>query len=113
MKKIFFLITVIIICSSFQKKKVKQSLPACIKQKIEIYKKREKHEQPQRITEYEYKGKKVYYVIMPCCDFFNELYDAKCNLLGHPDGGMTGKGDGKFPDFNKEKKKEKIIWQQK
>jgi hypothetical protein len=41
------------------------------------------------------------------------LYDAKCNLLGHPDGGMTGKGDGKFPDFNKEKRKEKIIWQQK
>jgi len=111
MKKIFFLIFVVAVCSSFQKKKAKDGLPHCIKKKIELFKKMEKHEQPQNVTEYEYRGKKVYYVNMPCCDFFNELYDSDCNLLGHPDGGFTGKGDGKLPDFNAEKKKEKIVWQ--
>ena len=85
-------------------------IPKCIKNKIDSFKVMQQHEKPQRIVEYEYKGKKVYYIAMPCCDFFNELYDADCNLLGHPDGGITGKGDGKLPDFKKEKAKEKIIW---
>lgn len=111
MKKILFLILVIATCSSFQKKKAASATPPCIKQKIAAYKKMQQHDRPQSITEYEYKGKKVYYVKMPCCDFFNELYDSNCNLLGHPDGGMTGRGDGKVPDFNTTKKKEKIIWQ--
>jgi hypothetical protein len=111
MKKIFFLLLVIATCSSFQKKKPQPVIPACIKQKIAVYKKMQQHEQPQSVAEYEYKGKKVYYIKMPCCDFFNELYDSNCQLLGHPDGGMTGRGDGKLPDFNTTKKKEKIIWQ--
>ncbi len=111
MKRIYFLITtILIICSSFQKKKSKQVLPSCIKQKIELFKRMEKHEQPQSVIEYIFKGKKVYYITMPCCDFFNELYDANCKLMGHPDGGITGQGDGKLPDFNKEKTKERIIW---
>ncbi len=57
-----------------------------------------------------YKGKKVYYVVMPCCDFFNEVYDANCKYLGAPDGGFTGKGDGKIPDFFEVAKGEKLIW---
>jgi hypothetical protein len=89
----------------------KDSIPACIRAKIDSFKVAPQHEQPQRVTQYEYRGKKVYYVTMHCCDFFNELYDEQCKLLGHPDGGFTGKGDGKLPDFNKEKTKEKIIWQ--
>ncbi|MBK7376939.1 MAG: hypothetical protein IPJ02_15760 [Chitinophagaceae bacterium] len=72
-----------------------------------------KHEQPQRVTEYSYKGKKVYYVAMPCCDFFNEVYDDTCNLLGSPDGGFSGRGDGKLPDFFTEAKNEKPVWKAK
>ena len=48
--------------------------------------------------------------LMPCCDFFNEVYDDKCNYLGAPDGGFTGKGDGKIPDFFEEAKSEKLVW---
>ena len=92
-------------------KEFEDSVPKCIRTKIDSFKVAQKHEQPQQVTEYVYKGKKVYYVTLHCCDFFNELYDANCNLLGHPDGGFTGKGDGKLPDFNTEKAKEKIIWQ--
>ncbi len=86
-------------------------LPTCIKLKIDSFKTAQKHEQPQKVVEYQYKGKKVYYVVMPCCDFFNEVYDDKCKLLGSPDGGFTGKGDGKLPDFFKEAKNEKLIWE--
>ena len=75
------------------------ALPTCIKNKIDSFKLKDAHERPQKVVEYTYKGKKVYYVVMPCCDFFNEVYDATCKLLGSPDGGFTGKGDGKLPDL--------------
>ena len=85
-------------------------LPTCIKNKIDSFKLKEVHERPQRVLEYIYKGKKVYLVIMPCCDFFNEVYDDKCKYLGAPDGGFTGKGDGKIPDFYETAKSEKLVW---
>lgn len=133
MKKILFLLVITVACSSFQQQQtkpaakhpvqkktkakktvppatVKQTLPAAIQKRIEAYKKMDKSEQPRSVVEYEYKGQKVYYVNMPCCDFFNELYDSTGTLMGHPDGGITGRGDGKLPDFNKEKTKEKIVW---
>ena len=86
------------------------AMPACIKNKIDSFKLKEAHEKPQRVLEYVYKGKKVYYVVMPCCDFYNEVYDEKCNFLGAPDGGFTGKGDGKIPDFFEAVKSEKLVW---
>ena len=115
MKKIiFFLAAVIMVCSSFQKKKPKHpvTIPicACMQKKIAAYKKLEKQDQPQRVVEYVYNGKKVYYVVAPCCDQFNELYDANCNKLGNPDGGFTGKGDGKFPDFAEKRTRERVLW---
>ena len=86
------------------------ALPTCIKNKIDSFKLKAAHEKPQRVVEYMYKGKKVYYVVMPCCDFFNEVYNENCKFLGSPDGGFTGKGDGKLPDFFAEAKSEKLIW---
>lgn len=86
------------------------AVPTCLKNKIDSFKLKEPHEKPQRVLEYIYKSKKVYYVVMPCCDFFNEVYDANCNFLGAPDGGFTGKGDGKIPDFFEEAKNEKLVW---
>jgi hypothetical protein len=89
---------------------INTAVPSCIKNKIDSFKVKEAHEKPQRVLEYTYKGKKVYYVVMPCCDFYNEVYDDKCNFLGAPDGGFTGKGDGKIPDFFEEAKSEKLVW---
>jgi hypothetical protein len=85
-------------------------MPKCIQNKIDSFKLKEAHEKPQRVIEYMYKGKKVYYVVMPCCDFYNEVYDNNCNFLGAPDGGFTGKGDGKLPDFFTEVTSEKLVW---
>ena len=35
------------------------------------------------------------------CDQFSDLLDANGNLIGHPDGGITGRGDG-FTVFSPE-----------
>ena len=65
---------------------------------------------PASITEYEYKGSTVYFLPQRCCDIWSELYDSEGNLVGHPDGGITGQGDGRVPDFFEERKNERRIW---
>ena len=49
---------------------------------------------PQSITRYVFEGEEVYYVVKQCCDQFSDLLDASGNLIGHPDGGITSRGDG-------------------
>jgi hypothetical protein len=39
------------------------------------------------------------------------LYDAKGKILCHPEGGITGKGDGKCANFDKRKTNEQLVWQ--
>ncbi len=65
------------------------------------------------IWKYEWKSKTVYYVITSCCDNFNLLLDENGKKLCSPDGGFTGHGDGKCPNFIKEKKNGKLIWRKK
>ncbi|MFH1527690.1 MAG: hypothetical protein ABIG69_13730 [Bacteroidota bacterium] len=65
---------------------------------------------PQSIWQYKYKGQIVYYVPPQCCDQPSTLYDKKGNVLGAPDGGFSGRGDGRFTDFFTERKNEKLIW---
>lgn len=66
---------------------------------------------PQSIWRYDYKDQTVYYVPPQCCDQFSTLYDANGNILGAPDGGISGTGDGRIKDFFTERKNEKLIWQ--
>jgi hypothetical protein len=84
--------------------------PSCINDKIESFKREPKQNPARSITEYTYKGKKVYYITAPCCDQYSEVFDSNCNLIGHPDGGITGKGDGKLAGFSAEVSDEKLIW---
>ena len=66
---------------------------------------------PVAITRYEYKGEKVYFVPPRCCDIWSDLYRADGTTLCHPDGGLSGNGDGRCPDFFTERKNAQIIWQ--
>lgn len=88
-------------------------VPSCIQKLINQYSEEEKQNPPRKIYSYSYLGKQVYYVPAICCDFYSDLLDTECNVLGHPDGGITGKGDGKFPDFNADKKDEVLVWEDK
>lgn len=85
-------------------------VPGCIKILIDQFKKEEKKNPPRSIYQYKYLNKQVYFVPAVCCDYFSDLYDSDCKLMGHPDGGFTGRGDGKFPDFISGRTNEKLIW---
>jgi len=64
-----------------------------------------------RISRYDYEGETVYYESAPCCDQQSILYDAQGKVLCHPEGGITGKGDGKCTNFDKRKTNEQLVWQ--
>jgi hypothetical protein len=38
------------------------------------------------------------------------VYDRNCNYVCAPDGGYTGKGDGKCKDFDSLAKEVRLIW---
>ncbi len=76
-----------------------------------ISKKEAEHYEIAAIWKYEWKNETVYYVIASCCDNFNLLLDENGKKLCSPDGGFTGRGDGKCPNFIKERKNGKLIWE--
>lgn len=63
------------------------------------------------ITRYEYKGEVVYFVPPRCCDIWSDVYRADGSILCHANGGITGGGDGRCPDFLSERTTAQIIWQ--
>ena len=65
---------------------------------------------PARITRYMYKGTSVFYLAPHCCDIRSKLYDANGTVLCEPDGGITGKGDGKCDDFMATRTEEHLVW---
>ena len=113
-KTILTLISIVFLFSSFQKIRKRNiasgTLPITIVQLIKQYSAEATANPPRKIYSYVYNGQMVYYVTAPCCDFFSDLYDSKGMLIAHPDGGFTGKGDGKLPDFNEKKKNQKLVW---
>jgi len=98
--------------SSFQQRKKKKvaAIPAFVQKLIKQYKEEEKQNPPRAIYSYTYQKKTVYYVPAICCDFFSDLYDSSGKLIAHPDGGFTGKGDGKAADFADTRSNEKLLW---
>lgn len=64
-----------------------------------------------RILRYQYGGQTVYYISAACCDQYSQVFDTKGLLICQPEGGITGKGDGKCGDFDKTKTNEKLVWQ--
>jgi hypothetical protein len=101
--------TLLLEAKSCDKKNV-SDVPSCIQQMITDFQAKPVQNPPASIYQYDFNGQQVYYVTAPCCDQLNTLYDANCNVVCKPSGGITGKGDGKCPDFNTSKSNEKLIW---
>ncbi|GAB3542081.1 hypothetical protein GCM10027443_42350 [Pontibacter brevis] len=68
---------------------------------------------PAKIYRYTYRDQEVYYVTGRCCDIPGKVYDMYGNIICEPDGGITGKGDGRCPDFFEQRKDETLIWEDK
>jgi hypothetical protein len=88
-------------------------MPPCLITIIEKIKSDATLKPPKSVTEYTYKGQPVFYLTMPCCDQYNPVYDGDCNYIGAPDGGITGKGDGKLSDFFKAATNGRVVWENK
>jgi hypothetical protein len=100
----------LIVATSANRQEEKQQIPVCIQQKIEEIKQQPKWNPPAEVHEYVYLGRRVFYFSSNCCDRYNELYDEKCNYLCSPSGGMTGKGDGRCPDFSTKAQYVRLVW---
>ena len=64
---------------------------------------------PVQIVRQQYESGVFYYVPSRCCDIWSDLYDAEGALVCHPDGGITGGGDGQCPDLG-DPIREEIVW---
>ena len=65
---------------------------------------------PRKIYKCGYKGAVAYYVPPVCCDQYSALYDVNGLRLCAPDGGMTGGGDGKCPEFCCDTSSSTVVW---
>ena len=65
---------------------------------------------PAQIIQYQYNNATVYYLPPRCCDIMGILYDVEGHILCYPDGGITGRGDGKCSDFHNTKIQEQVVW---
>lgn len=62
------------------------------------------------LIRYEYKNQTVYFKpVTKCCDQMSTVLDENGDYLCSPDGGFTGRGDGKCADFFQKRKNEKVL----
>ena len=109
MKQALSILLIFVAACSTSKKTINNSLPVCLQKKIDAL--TNAHNTPQSVTRYDYKGEQVYYILSACCDQYNIVYDSNCSLLGYPDGGITGRGNGSMPGFQDSATNKVIIWQ--
>jgi hypothetical protein len=107
--KIAILITTIALLVSLASS-CRKGTPSCIQKEIERIKSKPVTNPPGSVWQYVYKGQIVYFIPQVCCDIPSMLLDKECNRICSPDGGISGKGDGKCPDFSSKRGREKLIW---
>ncbi|MFZ5563576.1 MAG: DUF2784 domain-containing protein [Thermodesulfobacteriota bacterium] len=87
-----------------------EDLPQWVKDRITAYKAGPPGNPGHEIWQYEYKGEIVYYVPPQCCDVESDLYNARGVTICSPDGGYTGSGDGRCPDFFEKRQNGRLVW---
>ncbi|MFC5270957.1 DUF6970 domain-containing protein [Adhaeribacter terreus] len=86
-------------------------MPAWLKEKIAAFEKDKPANPPVKIYSYQYQNQQVYFITGRCCDIPSEVYSVEGQQLCQPDGGYTGRGDGKCADFFTNRSEEKLIWE--
>lgn len=85
-------------------------MPVCVKERIESLKSEPPRNPPAYVASYVYKGSTVFYIPPAAGDQMSQLYNGECELICQPDGGITGRGDGRCSDFFDQRTNEKILW---
>ena len=108
---IVFFTLILVSCNAPKSLTATSVVPDCLQEKIKKMSADISEGTPVSITQFTYHGQKVYYMVAPCCDKFNIVFDSTCTILGYPDGGFTGRGDGKMINFAKDAIEPKVIWE--
>lgn len=108
----YFLVSFSLIFSSCKTHEYihQNSIPVFVQKKIEEFSAQKAANPPRSIYSYQYNKKTVYYISAPCCDIPSQVFDIDGTLICNPDGGISGKGDGKCFDFFQTRTDEKLIW---
>ncbi len=109
-KNIFLLAVLLFVFNDCTNPSSTNDIPDWINNLITEFKSQPVGNPPQSIWQYSYNNQIVYYVPPQCCDQFSTLYDKYGRVICAPDGGITGSGDGKCPDFFEKRTDEKLIW---
>ena len=109
---LFFLALTIMLFSSCRTPRFAVPVPKCVENKINDIESKPVQNPPTQVWQWKVDGQTYYYFTAPCCDQFTTLYDESCNKVCSPDGGFTGRGDGKCPDF-KTKVEKTLVWEDK
>ena len=83
----------------------------CAQSLIDQYKDAPPSNPPASVWQYTYNDARVFYVPATGPDQMSTLYDDCCVVMCHPDGGITGQGDGACEDFSDQRQHEKLLWQ--
>jgi hypothetical protein len=110
MKKLILSFCFILSLTCCEKENSDIYIPACIETKIEEIKMEEVRNPPAQVWKWEVDGQTYYYITSDCCDQYNYLYDEQCNVVCAPDGGISGMGDEKCPDFIEQIDKT-LVWE--
>jgi hypothetical protein len=103
-------IALILTLSSCAKLDLNIDVPSCIEKKIRKIQKDGVNNPPAQVWKWVANGKTYYYITSDCCDQYNYLYDNNCIQVCAPDGGDSGNGDGKCPNFNGSIEKT-LVWE--
>lgn len=85
-------------------------IPPCIQTIIQQKGQSSTSERFIAIYRYKYQKRYVYFGLSDCCDFYNLLFDQTCQVICAPNGGFTGGGDGKCPNFFNEATEKTELW---
>jgi hypothetical protein len=85
--------------------------PEWLNERIQEFQHEKPTNPPVKIYQYQYQNQEVYYIAGYCCDIPGKVFNAHGKQLCEADGGITGRGDGKCPDFFTTRTNENLIWE--
>jgi Tol biopolymer transport system component len=104
-----FVILIILMAGCFPS--IQPENPSWLDELIKKYQSEPVGNPPQSVWRYDYNGQMVYYIPPQCCDQYSALLDENGKFICAPDGGFTGKGDSRCPDFIENRTNEELIWE--
>jgi hypothetical protein len=85
-------------------------VPACVRDRIAALKSQPPATPRATIAAYRYQGRRVYYFPPAGCDDYGTVMDGQCHTVCAPDGGWSGTGDGRCPDFFLQAHPDGVVW---